>query len=265
MNRKFILIVFLLVVITSSGVSLFSQSLKGLSLGGTTGLITTPTGRIGWEQSTDLGIDFGYHFSTDRGFGENESIINVTISMFRKFEAGATFDLQPGEDTSDLLLFGKYQIFNSGQSGMALGANLQMLNLASDPNKRTFSQIYLASTYSGDFMEVPASTTIVFGKTFDLDAGLDNRIDFSMGFDLDLFPDVFKGYVRWISEFANYSYSVNSIITNADARGAFNTGLRINILGSSAYKLVIDATLMDVFDEGIDRFAIGGSFGFSLK
>ncbi|MCK5200324.1 MAG: hypothetical protein KAR21_18330, partial [Spirochaetales bacterium] len=120
-------------------------------------------------------------------------------------------------------------------------------------------------TYSGDFMEVPASTTIVFGKTFDVDDGWDNRVDYSMGFDLAIFPEVFNGYVRWISEFANYSYSVDSVITNADARGAFNTGLRIDILGGSSYKFVIDATLMDVFDEGIDKFAIGGSFGFSLR
>lgn len=264
MNRKLISAALLLVVMTFSGISLFSQSIKGLSLGGPTGLITTPTGRIGWEQSSDPGLDIGYHFSTDRDFGSNENIINIAFSMFKKLEAGATFDSQPVDDTSDILLFGKYQIFNNGQSGMAVGGNLQFLDFTSNIN-RTFSQIYLASTYSGNFMEIPASTTIVFGKTFDINAGLNNRIDFSMGFDMALFPKVFNGYVRWISEFANYSYSVDSIITNADARGAFNTGLRIDILGGSSYKLVIDATLMDVFDEGIDKFTIGGSFGFSLR
>ena len=243
---------------------MFSQSLKGLSLGGTTGLITTPTGRIGWEQSSDLGLDIGYHFSTDRGFGEDENIINVAVSMFKKLEAGLTFDSQSGDNASDLILFGKFQVFNDGQSGMAIGANLQLLDFASEVDRK-FSQVYLASTYSGDFMEIPASTTIVFGKTFDIEAGLNDQIDFSMGFDMALFPQVFNGYVRWISEFANYSYSADSRITNANARGAFNTGLRIDILGGSAYKLVIDATLMDVFDEGIDKFAIGGSFGFSLR
>lgn len=264
MKRKFISATLLISVMMFSGVSLFSQSIKGLSLGGTTGLITTPTGRIGWEESSELGLDIGYHFSTDRDFGSNENIINVAFSMFKKFEAGLSFDSQPVDDTSDILIFGKYQIFNSGQSGMAVGGNFQSLDIASDI-KRTFSQIYLASTYSGNFMEIPASTTIVFGKTFDLDAGFNNRIDFSMGFDMALFPKVFNGYVRWISEFANYSYSADSIITNADARGAFNTGIRIDILGGSSYKFVIDATLMDVFDEGIDKFAIGGSFGFSLR
>ena len=264
MSRKLVLVVIVSLIISVSGIPLFSQSLKGLSLGGTTGLITTPTGRIGWEQSSDLGLDIGYHFSTDRGFGEDESLINVAVSMFKKLEAGLTFDSQSGDKSSDLILFGKFQIFNDGQSGMAIGANLQLLDFASDAN-RTFSQVYLASTYSGDFMEIPASTTIVFGKTFDIEAGLNDEIDFSMGFDLALFPQVFNGYVRWISEFANYSYSEDSRITNANARGAFNTGLRIDILGGSSYKLVIDATLMDVFDEGINKFAIGGSFGFSLK
>ncbi len=264
MKRKMTLLVLISLLITFLGTPLFSQSLKGLSLGGTTGLITTPTGRIGWEESSDLGLDLGYHFSTDRGFGENESLINVAVSMFKKLEAGLTFDSQTGDKTSDLLLFGKFQIFNDGQSGMAVGANLQLLDFAADIN-RTFSQIYLASTYSGDFMEVPASTTIVFGKTFDIEADLNDQIDFSMGFDLALFPQVFNGYVRWISEFANYSYSADSRITDANARGAFNTGIRIDILGGSDYKLVIDATLMDVFDEGIDKFTIGGSFGFSLR
>lgn len=264
MKREMTLPLIIFFLITFLGTPLFSQSLKGLSLGGTTGLITTPTGRIGWEQSSDLGLDLGYHFSTDRGFGEDENLINVAVSMFKKLEVGLTFDSQTGDNTSDLLLFGKFQIFNDGQSGMAVGANLQLLDFTSDIN-RTFSQIYLASTYSGDFMEVPASTTIVFGKTFDIEAGLNDQIDFSMGFDLALFPQVFNGYVRWISEFANYSYSADSRITNANARGAFNTGIRIDILGGSAYKLVLDATLMDVFDEGIDIFAIGGSFGFSLR
>ncbi|MDA3941070.1 MAG: hypothetical protein PF693_17460 [Spirochaetia bacterium] len=264
MIRKLILVVIVSVVFIFSVTPVFSQSLKGLSLGGTTGLITTPTGRIGWEESSDLGIDIGYHFSTNRGFGENESIINIAVSMFKKLEAGLTFDSQSGDNLSDLILFGKFQIFNDGQSGMAVGANLQLLDITSDI-KRTFSQVYLASTYSGDFMEIPASTTIVFGKTFDIESGLNDRIDFSMGFDMALFPQVFNGYVRWISEFANYSYSADSRITDANTRGAFNSGLRINILGGSAYKLVIDATLMDVFDEGIDKFTIGGSFGFSLK
>jgi hypothetical protein len=265
MNRKLIITAVILTVMTLSATPLFSQSMKGLSIGGTTGLITTPTGRIAWEESSDLGLDLGYHFSTDRGFGENENLINVAVSMFKKLEAGLTFDSQSGDDASDLILFGKFQIFNDGQSGMAVGANLQLLDFSSDITDRTLSQIYLASTYSGDFMEIPASTTIVFGKTIDIEDGLNDRIDFSMGFDMALFPQVFNGYVRWISEFANYSYSADSRITNANARGAFNSGLRIHILGGSAYKLVIDATLMDLFDEGIDKFAIGGSFGFSLK
>ncbi len=267
MSRKLVLVSLLLAAAAISGVSVFSQTPNGLSLAGTTGLITTPTGRIGWEDSADLGLDIGYHFSTDRGFGSNGSIINFALSMFRRFEAGMTLDIQPvpSDNTTDILLSGKFQIFSDGVSGMAVGGNLQFLDFASETNSRTYSQLYLASTYSGNFMEIPASTTIVFGKTFNIESGWDNRIDFSMGFDMALFPEVFNGYVRWISEFSNYSYSVDSVITNADARGAFNTGLRIDILKESSFKLVIDAVLMDVFDEGIDRFSLGGTFGFSLR
>jgi hypothetical protein len=247
-----------------SGISLFSQSLKGISLGGTTGLITTPTGRIAWGNSTDLGIDLGYHFSTDRDFVDRENIINITLSMFRMLEAGVTVDLQPGQDETDLLLFGKYQMYNSGDSGMALGGSFQMLDISSGTNLQ-YGQIYLASTYSGGFMDMPAATTLVFGKTFNLEGGWNDQFDFSMGFDLSLFPSAFHGYVHWISEFSNYSYSVDSRITNAAARGAFNTGVRIDLMPNSPYKFVVDATLMDVFDEGIGNFAIGGSFGLSLR
>ena len=265
MSRKLVLAVLVFLMVTVSEIPLFSQSLKGLSLGGTTGLITTPTGRIGWEQSSDFGLDIGYHFSTDRGFGENESIINAAVSIARKFEAGVTLDLQQGDDETDFILFGKFQIYNSGNSGMAVGCNFQAIDFFSETREGKYSQIYFVSTYSGSFMEIPAATSILFGKTFNIDEGLNNRMDFSMGFDLTLFPDVFHGFIHWISEFSNYSYSVDSQITNAAARGAFNTGLRMDILANSEKKFVIDAVLMDVFDDGIDSFSIGGTFGFSLK
>jgi hypothetical protein len=264
MSRKILFSVFFSISIIFINSSLFSQSLKGLSLGGTTGLITTPTGRISWENSANLGFDLGYHFSTDKEFGENENIINATISIFRILEAGVTLDLQTGENETDIHIFSKYQIYKSGDSGMAIGGSFQILDLSSGYSPM-FGQLYLVTSYSGGFMDMPAATSLVFGKTFNIDTGWDNQIDFSMGFDLSLFPGAFHGYLHWISEFANYSYSADSHITNANERGAFNTGLRINLLPNSSYKFIIDATLMDVFDTGINSFAIGGSFGFSLR
>ena len=264
MNRKLVLVLLMSLISIFFITPLFSQSLKGLSLGGTTGLITTPTGRIAWEESTNFGLDFGYHFSTDRGFGENESIFNAVITMFRDLETGVTLDLQQGSNETDLIIFGKYQMYNSGESGMAMGGNFQILDLGSDFSSQ-YGQIYLASTYSGSFMDVPAATTLVFGKTFDINTTWNNSIDFSMGFDLSLFPSVFHGYLHWISEFSNYSYSMNSIITNALVRGAFNTGLRVELLPNSRYKFILDATLMDVFDTGINSFALGGSFGLPIR
>ncbi len=263
MNKKLIVIL-IMAIITFSITPLFSQSIKGLSLGGTTGLITTPSGMVAWEGSADLGLDFGYHFSTDRGFGENESIVNAVLTMFNVFETGITMDLQQGENNTDILIFGKYQMYNSGDSGMAIGGNFQIIDPGSAASPQ-YGQIYLASTYSGNFMDIPALTTLVFGKTFNINEGWDNRVDFSMGFDLSLFPSVFHGYLKWISEFSNYSYSVDSVITNASFRGAFNTGLRVELLPNTRYKLVFDATLMDVFDTGINSFTLGGSFGLPIR
>ncbi len=264
MNRKLFVLLIAALIFTFSITPLFSQNLKGISLGGSTGLITTPTGKIAWENSADFGLDFGYHFSTDRGFGENESIFNVVITMLRTFEAGVTLDSQQGSNETDLIIFGKYQMYTSGESGMALGGNFQVLDLGSDLSLQ-YGQVYLASTYSGNFMDVPAVTTLVFGKTFDINGAWDNSIDFSMGFDLSLFPGVFHGYLHWINEFSNYSYSMDSLITNASVRGAFNTGLRVELMPNSRYKLILDATLMDIFDTGINSFALGGSFGLPIR
>ena len=264
MNKKLIVILIVALISIFLTTPLFSQSIKGLSLGGATGLITTPSGMVAWEGSTDLGLDFGYHFSTNRGFGENESIVNVVLTMFSVFETGITMDLQQGENETDVLVFGKYQMYNSGDSGMAIGGNFQVIDLGPAASSQ-YGQIYLASTYAGNFMDVPAVTTLVFGKTFNINEAWDNSVDFSMGFDLSLFPGVFHGYLHWISEFSNYSYSMDSIITNASSRGAFNTGIRVELLPNSRYKLVLDATLMDVFDTGINSFTLGGSFGLPIR
>ena len=42
-----------------------AQSLKGMSLNGSTGLVSIPSGRIGWERTSDFGFDLGYHAIID--------------------------------------------------------------------------------------------------------------------------------------------------------------------------------------------------------
>jgi hypothetical protein len=82
-----------------------------------------------------------------------------------------------------------------------------------------------------------------------------------MGFDLNFFPSLFNGYVRWLNELANYDYLYGNSPTRALSRGAFNTGFRIPILKHmSNLKFDVNIKMTDALDD--DRgFAAGAVFG----
>lgn len=150
--------------------------------------------------------------------------------------------------------------------GLAIGGNAQLMNLNGSDRERNDFQIYLAATYAGNFFSMPAETTIVIGHTF-IDDKHDNsdndNIDFSMGFDLDFAPQLFKHYVHWISDFANYSYSTEAGGAVANHRGAFNTGLRFALMRDKRFKLNFDLIITDALDDNRD-WALGAAFGMSL-
>lgn len=238
-----------------------AQSLKGMSLNGSTGLIGIPSGRIGWEHSADLGLDLGYHaILTDN---DTAHIPKVSMSLFKILEFSLAYDTNRGEDWEDLLIGGKLQL-PTDTTAVALGGNFQILQFAGETENA--SQVYLAVTYPGQFFNMPAETTFVVGKTFS-DRVPDGDIDFGMGFDLELFPDVFQGFIHWINDFSNFSYSNKPVGADAQNRGAFNTGLRIDLAAYpslSQYKFVIDAMLTDALDD--DRaFAVGIAFGIPVQ
>jgi len=235
-----------------------SAPFKSPSLGGTTGLISTPTAKTGWENA-GMAVDLGYHYI---GGGGGSHIPKATIQLFGKFEAGAAYDIQDGDNQSDLLMHSKFNFYNAGASALAIGGNLQLLNMGADGNNHTAGQVYLAVTYSGNFFSMPAETTVVLGKTFSENIGTSD-IDFSMGFDLDFIPSVFKGYVHWINDFANYSYSVEANGSNAASRGCFNTGFRLALLRKSAMKFNIDVIMTDALDSS-RSWAIGAAFGMAF-
>ena len=263
--KKTILIV-LLVLFASVGV--FAQSAKGMSHNGATGLISIPTARIGWDTSAEIGIDAGYHLIfADRP--DTTHIPKVGVSLFKVVEFAFAYDTQGGSKDADMLFNGKFELPIEGATHLALGANMQGLKAKYwGDNREWATQIYVAATYPGTFFKMPAETTVVFGKTFGDDAGAPKKaIDFGMGFDLLLFPDKFKNYIHWISDFSNFSYSLHAIGANAWHRGTFNTGLRFDlseVAALSKFKFVIDAQVTDLLDE--DRtFVIGATFGIGLK
>ncbi len=261
MNRVLIAAAVLSLVV--NGASHAQSISKGMALNGATGLITTPTAQIGWEQSADVGLDFGYHAVFDEG--DISHLPKATVSLFRKGEVGFAYDSMEsyGEDSGAFLIHAKFQFFKEGVSAAGIGTNIQLIELAG--NDYNAVQAYLVGSYGGTFFGLPAATTVVFGKTFSDEFVGDSDIDFSMGFELTLFAELFRGYVHWINDFANYSYSVTPSGNNPRRRGAYNTGIRIAPLGSSQYKFVIDAILADIFDDDDRAFALGATFGLAVN
>jgi hypothetical protein len=242
--------------------SVAAQSLKGMGLNGQTGLMSVPTGRIGWERTAELGLDFGYHAILDDN--ETVHIPKASVSLFRVAEISFAYDTNGGDDQEDIVLGGKIQLPTTG-TAVAIGGTFQALNFNAD-NSDSAIQLYLAATYPGTFFDMPAETSFVVGKTFG-DAGPgDEAVDFGMGFDLLLFPDVFQGYIHWINDFANFSYSWNAVGAEPD-RGVFNTGIRIDLAANpnlSRYKFVIDALLTDALDDN-RTFGLGLAFGIPVR
>jgi hypothetical protein len=298
---KYLFFLFVAAAVLIPALDAQEQRLRGISLNGSTGLYSIPTGRIGWERDSDLGLDFAYHaIINDDGTAH---IPSVTLSFFKWVEFSAAFDIQPDilkdvlywnglqvyreTPKNDDLLFGiKLQlptnIKNSANPALALGTNIQVINV-SDEDENTLPkldftytafQIYAAATYAGTFFTMPAETTVVIGKT--LYSGIDNNsdIDFGMGFDLILLPNVFQRYVHWIIDFANFDYSDNSwpnaLLYRTGSpwyRGILNTGLRFDlgaIPALSKFKFLIDVVFNDLFDNENRSFTIGGAFGISI-
>jgi hypothetical protein len=276
---------------------LFAQSLKGTCLNGSTGLYSIPSGRIGWERSSDFGLDFGYHALINEN--GTAHIPTLTLSLFKWVEISTAFDIQPDVDVwkngnppkketekNDDLLFGiKLQLptdaKDSDYPAVAVGSSIQLINIFDDDSKTSLTyrytafQFYLATTYAGTFFKMPAETTVVIGKTAYRDGPKNNsNIDFGMGFDLVLFPDAFGTFVHWIIDFANFDYSdnawPNNLIHGAGPswqRGILNTGLRIDLASIpplKKYKLSVDLIFIDLFDDGSRSFSIGAVFGIPL-
>lgn len=228
------------------------SSVKGNTVNGSTGIVVSPTARIGWEFS-DFGIDFGYSFLHN---GQTDHIPAVNFSFLKKAEAGIAADIN-GDSTWNLLFHGKFQFFREGGSSVAMGFKGDLSNVGN--NSDVFFTPYLVASYSGNFFTWPAVTSMMFGWHMLEYGSITSNFAFSMGFELALAPKVFKDYVFWISDFSNYSYSSRSLI-NATSRGAFNTGIRIDAIKSGKLKMVIDLIGTDLLDDG-RGFMASATFG----
>ncbi len=250
-----------------------AEAFKSPSFGGATGLISTPTAHTGWE-GADFGLDLGYHYvdasddAADGGYHIPKALLHIGVAG-TNLEVGFAYDAQPdfGEDdeTDDMIINAKW-VFTEG---LAIGGNAQLMDENGTDEERHDFQIYFAATYPGEFFSMPAETTIVIGHTFwgeDREGDHENdneNVDFSMGFDLDFLPNVFKHYVHWINDFSNYSYSTEAGGSDAWWRGSFNTGLRLALMRDKQFKLNLDLIMTDALDENRD-WAAGAAFGLSF-
>jgi hypothetical protein len=254
MNKKVIVVLLVAGMFLPLGLSAQS-SVKGSAVNGVTGLITTPTARVGWEYS-NIGLDFGYTFLYGSGMGH---VPRVTFSFLKKAELGVAFNI--GDNgVFDLIYHGKFQFYRSGGSSVAMGIMGDVSNVGNTSG--LYMTPYLVASYSGNFFTWPAVTSMMFGWHMLRDGQITSNFAFSMGFELSLAPKVFKNYVFWISDFSNYSYSSNAFI-RTDGRGAFNTGIRIDPVKKGKFKLVFDLMGTDLLDDS-RGFAAGATFGFGF-
>lgn len=274
-SRNIVSMLFTVLFTLSFTTFLHAEAFKSPSIGGTTGLISTPTSHTGWEGSR-YGVDVGAHYlDNNDNYGNGDGYIIPKAQLHlglggTNLEIGFAYDIQPDwpndSKTDDMIFNAKWEF----TEGLAIGGNAQLMDInggAKEDEERNDFQLYFAATYPGTFFTMPAETTLVVGHTFwgeESEYGHDNEnIDFSMGFDLDFAPSIFKNYLHWINDFANYSYSTEAGGSNAWWRGSFNTGLRLALMRDKKFKLNIDLIMTDALDDNRD-WAVGAAFGASF-
>jgi hypothetical protein len=265
------LICALILVISAAG---FAPAQEGMGFNGVAGLYVVPTGSIGWERETNLGIDMGVSYN----FQKKNPMAKIGFSIFKWLEVTGAFDFQPdvsaygNEETGnnfDYIMGLKIQLPTTN-TAIALGGNLQLLHPSYGPwdsggevDIRKAGQLYASATYSGSLFGMPTDTTIALGYTF-VEGSSHSDIDFGMGFDMVLFPDVFQKYLHALIDFSNFSYSVDPLGIDTAYRGSLNTGFRIDIGAAPALKkikLMVDIIATDILDDGNRSFVLGLVFG----
>ena len=222
---------------------------KGLCSNGLTGIIATPSARIGWE-SKKIGLDAHYSFM----FHNADYFAHVptaTISLFQVVEVALALEIDD-EELTNFFCNVKGQIYKSGGAALAVGGNIEFyVGPGTSDTDKTWvsSSVFFIATYSGNFFKMPAVTSALFGWQFFYADDFQARFNFSMGFEMALFPSVFHNFVYWITDFGNYSYvQVPASGINADNRGSFNTGIRFDVLKKGNMKLQFDIVGTDLLD-----------------
>ena len=259
MKRHAITII-VLAVLVATGV--FAQNVtagaaNSMTLNGSTGLIVVPDARIGWENAQS-GVDVGYGFVWTGG-QDFDHLPRFAVSLFQKFEVSGLMQLNSG--LQNFVIGGKFQLVKEGGTALALGGDYEFFNGTANQNS---AKLYLAATYGGNFFGMPAVTTATIGWQLWESGSFSSQFIYGMGFSMSLFPSTFKNFVYWVTDFANFSYTVNAALVNAASRGAFNTGIRIHPIKDGRFNLVIDVIGTDLLDNGDRGMSASVSGGLSF-
>ncbi len=259
--KKIIMAAVLIAVLASAGVfaqNVTAGAVNGMTLNGSTGLIVVPDAHVGWEKAK-FGVDLGYGFVW--AGGQNfDHLPRFAVSLFEKFEISGLMQLNNG-DLQNFVIGAKFQLTKSGGTALALGGDFEFYNPVQSRNS---AKIYLAATYGGNFFGMPAVTSATVGWQLLERGNFSSQFIYGMGFSLSLFPSTFENFVYWVTDFANFSYTVSGAMINASSRGAFNTGIRIHPIKDGRFNLVIDILGTDLLDDGERGMSasISGGIGF---
>ncbi len=263
MKKNIVKSLLLLLMVLMASTLAAQSSVKGMNARGVTGIIVTPTARIGWEKS-DIALDGTYSFLHK---DDPSHIPAVTLSLFKKAEIALAYDIEDNgvnTDLQNLLIGGKFQLYKEGGTALAIGGNFETVmgdDVIEDDKKS--SDIYIVTTYGGDFFDLPAVTSMMFGWQVMEADDIKSNLNYSMGFELGLFPEKLKNYVYWISDFSNYSYAAYQYRIDRD-RGVFNTGLRLDPIKDSNFKLVFTLVGTDLMDEDCRGLMANATFGMAF-
>ncbi len=234
-----------------------SDGVTGMTLNGSTGLFIVPDAQIGWDRA-DIGLNSGYGFVWS---GDLDHLPRFSINLFRKIEVFGLLHLD-SKEVKNGVLGAKFQFFEEQGASLAMGGDFEITNTSLYTGYN--SKIYASVTYSGDFFNMPATTTLAFGWQFLSLGAFSSQLIYGMGFTIGLFPNILHNYLVWVTDFSNFSYAVHGSEVDAGVRGALNTGLRIHPVKKGIFNLVIDIIGTDLLDP-TRGLTVSLSAGIGLK
>jgi hypothetical protein len=212
------------------------------SLGGSTGLIVTPSTDTLKPKQLGAGLHYVSESSAWLPF--------ATVGIIPKLEAGGTWGIHHRDENLGMF-HGKYR-FYEGSLKAAGYVNLQFGDSAGVGSQ------WLVLMTNGNVNNL--KTSFAFGKTF-YPGNRFSDFDFSIGVEKILSGSL--PWLTWMVDFSNYRYMWNHSSIGAAGRGSFNAGLRASInKGKLGFRG--DLILSDFFDDGTRGIGLGASILYQL-